>query len=275
MAYANYIYQGQNFVGEVFGDQLVPLQGIESINSSTPSEVLATAERLKDQAVAVSQVALRSASPEAGKVLCIGLNYKSHVAETNRELPSYPVMFPKYSSSLISSDAEIQLPPEATQLDYEGELAVIIGKGGRRISESNALDHVLGYAAANDVTVRNYQYKTHQWMQGKAWDNSTPVGPFVVTPDEVDLSKAGIKTVLNGQTVQESDLSYLIFSIPNLIATVSEFTALEPGDVILTGTPSGVGYRRDPQLFMKDGDTVSVTIEGVGTVSNKVVAERV
>lgn len=275
MAYANYTYQGQNFVGEVSGDQLVPLQGISAINSSTTTEVLAAAERLKDQAVAVAKVTLRSASPEAGKVVCVGLNYKSHVAETNRELPSYPVMFPKYSSSLISSDAEIQLPPEATQFDYEGELAVIIGKGGRRISEADALDHVLGYAAANDVTVRNYQYKTHQWMQGKAWDNSTPVGPFVVTPGEVDLTKAGIKTVLNGQTVQESDLSYLIFSIPNLIATVSEYAALEPGDVILTGTPSGVGYRREPQLFMKDGDTVSVTIEGVGTVSNKVVAERV
>lgn len=275
MAYANYTYQGQDYVGEVNDDQLIPLKGIDSVNSSTSSEILQTAERLNGQQVPVADVTLRNASPQAGKVICVGLNYKSHIAETNRELPTYPVMFPKYASSLISSNADIQLPPEATQFDYEGELAVIIGKRGRRISEADALDHVLGYATANDVTVRNYQYKTHQWMQGKAWDNTTPIGPYIVTPSEVDISKAGIKTVLNGETVQESDLSYLIFDIPNLIATVSEYTTLEPGDVILTGTPSGVGYRRDPQLFMKDGDIVSVTIDGVGTVTNKVVAELV
>lgn len=275
MAYANYTYQGQDFVGEVQAEKLIPLEGISSISAATSTEVLANARRLTDQAVAIADATLRSASPKAGKVVCVGLNYKSHIAETKRDLPTYPVMFPKYASSLIGASDDIQLPPEATQFDFEGELAVIIGKGGRRIPEETALDHVLGYAAANDVTVRNYQYKTHQWMQGKAWDNTTPVGPYVVTPGEVDVASAGIKTVLNGEVVQESDLSYLIFSIPNLIATVSEFTELAPGDVILTGTPAGVGYRREPQLFMKHGDTISVTIEGVGTVSNRVVAETV
>lgn len=275
MAYANYTYQGQDFVGEVQAEKLIPLEGISSISAATSTEVLANARRLTDQAVAIADATLRSASPKAGKVVCVGLNYKSHIAETKRDLPTYPVMFPKYASSLIGASDDIQLPPEATQFDFEGELAVIIGKGGRRIPEETALDHVLGYAASNDVTVRNYQYKTHQWMQGKAWDNTTPVGPYVVTPGEVDVASAGIKTVLNGEVVQESDLSYLIFSIPNLIATVSEFTELAPGDVILTGTPAGVGYRREPQLFMKHGDTISVTIEGVGTVSNRVVAETV
>ncbi|GAA4046197.1 MULTISPECIES: fumarylacetoacetate hydrolase family protein [Arthrobacter] len=273
MAYANYTYQGRNFLGEVDGDKVVPLKGLSSINADTTPEVLEAAERLIDQAVAVTDVTLRAASPEAGKIVCVGLNYKSHIEETNRELPTYPVMFPKYASNLIGPKDDIQLPPEASQVDYEAELAVIVGRGGRRISEVDALDHVLGYATSNDVTMRDYQYKTHQWMQGKAWDNSTPIGPYVITPGEVDLSTAAIQTVLNGEVVQSSDLSFLIFSVAKLIATVSEFTELAPGDVILTGTPAGVGYRRDPQLFLKDGDTVSVSIEGVGTVSNKVVAE--
>lgn len=273
MAYASYTYQGQDFLGEVDGEKVVPLKGLTSINADTTPEVLAAAERLTANAVAVADVTLRAASPQAGKIVCVGLNYKAHIEESKRDLPTYPVLFPKYASSVIGPNDDILLPPEATQVDYEGELAVIIGRGGRRISEAKALEHVLGYATSNDVTMRDYQYKTHQWMQGKAWDNTTPIGPYVTTPDEVDLSTAVIQTVLNGEVVQSSDLSYLIFSIPKLIATVSEFTELTPGDVILTGTPAGVGYRRDPQLFLRDGDTVSVTIEGVGTVTNKVVSE--
>lgn len=275
MAYVNYTYQDRDHVGEVTGNVITPLEGITSVGPDTSKEVLDNAIRLGATQLSLSEVTLRSASPCAGKVVCVGLNYKSHVAETNRDLPTYPVMFPKFASSLIGPTADIQLPPEATQFDYEGELAVIIGRAGRRITEANALKHVLGYAVCNDVTVRNYQYKTHQWMQGKAWDNSTPLGPYIVTPSEVDLATAGISTVLNGEVVQKSDLSYLIFSIPSLIAIISEFTELQPGDVILTGTPSGVGYRRDPQLFLREGDIVTVSIEGVGSVSNKVVAESV
>jgi acylpyruvate hydrolase len=273
MAYANYEHNGRLRVGEVNGDVLVPLDGITEIGPDTPTEVLRRAARLNPEQVAVDAVRLRPASPRAGRIVCVGLNYKSHIAETKRDLPAYPVMFPKYASSLVGPTDDIVLPPEAQQVDYEGELAVIIGQAGRRITEEGALKHILGYTVCNDVTMRDYQYKTHQWMQGKAWDNSTPIGPYVVTPEEVDLTSAGISTTLNGQVVQKSDLSHLIFSIPQLIATVSEFTRLEPGDVILTGTPSGVGYRRDPQIFLHDGDTVTVEIEGVGRVTNKVVAE--
>jgi fumarylacetoacetate (FAA) hydrolase family protein len=128
------------------------------------------------------------------------------------------------------------------------------------------MDHILGYCVSNDVTMRDYQNKSHQWLQGKIWDNTTPLGPHIVTPAESDISKVGISTTLNGEVVQKSDLSHLIFSIPTLIATISEFTTLEPGDVILTGTPAGVGYRRHPQLFLKDGDTVTVTVEGAGVL---------
>lgn len=137
------------------------------------------------------------------------------------------------------------------------------------------MDHVLSYCVSNDVTMRDFQTKSHQWLQGKIWDNTTPIGPYVVTPAEADITKAGISTTLNGEVVQKSDLSHLIFSIPTLIATISEFTTLEPGDTILTGTPSGVGYRRDPQLFLKDGDTITVTVEGVGSITNRVRAEGV
>jgi acylpyruvate hydrolase len=273
MAYANYELNGHHHVGEVDGDYLIPLTGLTDIGLETTTEVLAAAERQHGDRLRLADVRLRAVSPAAAKIICVGLNYKAHIEESNRELPTYPVMFPKYASNFIGPSDDIVLPPEANQVDYEGELAVIIGKGGRRISEENAPAHVLGYTVCNDVTMRDYQYKTHQWMQGKAWDKSTPLGPYLVTPDEVDLTSASISTTLNGEVVQKSDLSYLIFSIPTLIATVSEFTELQPGDVILTGTPSGVGYRRDPQLFLNDGDVVTVKIEGVGTITNKVTAE--
>lgn len=275
MAYAVYEHNGISRVGEVDGSTVVPLEGLVEIDANSSPELLRDASRLEGERIDLAEVKLRPVSPSAGKIFCVGLNYRSHIDETGRDLPTYPVLFPKYASSLIGAYDDIQLPAEGTQVDYEAEVAVVIGRGGRRISEENALDHVLGYTVANDVTVRDFQYKTHQWMQGKAWDAMTPVGPFLVTPGEVDLSKAGIRTILNGETVQDSDLSYLIFSVPNLIATVSQFTTLSPGDIILTGTPSGVGYRRDPQLFLRDGDEVIVEVDGVGRVANRVVAEAV
>lgn len=274
MAYATYEFNGARGVGEVDGDHLVPLEGITEIGVSTPIDVLAAAPRRRADSVAINDVTLLPVVPNPTKILCVGLNYRDHVTETKRDLPTYPVMFAKYASSLIGAYDDIAVPPESEQVDYEGELAVVIGRSGRRISEQNALDHVLGYSAANDITMRDFQYKTHQWIQGKAWDASTPVGPTVVTPGEVDITAAGIRTIVNGEKVQESDLSYLIFSIASLISTISTFTTLEPGDIILTGTPGGVGYRRDPQLFLHPGDSVSVEIDGIGTVRNSVVAQQ-
>jgi acylpyruvate hydrolase len=270
MAYATYIHQGQSRVGEVRGTRLIPLSGITELGAVTTPEVLASAAREESASVAISDVTLRPVVPNPSKVVCVGLNYRDHVLETKRELPSYPVMFPKYASSLLGAHDDIVLPQESEQVDYEGEMAIVIGRPGRRIAEADALNHVLGYTVANDVTMRDFQYKTHQWMQGKAWDASTPVGPYLVAPDEIDINHAGIRTVLNGEKMQESDLSQLIFTVPILIAAISTFATLQPGDLILTGTPGGVGYRRDPQVFLTDGDRISVEIDGIGAVSNAV-----
>ena len=271
--YATYEHGGVRRVGHVDGGWLTPLRGLTEIGPSTPAHVLRTAEREPGQRVEVSQVHLLPVVPNPGKVLCVGLNYADHVSETGRNTPTYPVLFPKYAASLLGPGDAIALPPESQQVDYEGELAVVVGAPGRRIRREDAMEHVAGYTVANDVTMRDYQYRTHQWVQGKAWDASTPLGPCLVTPDEVDLGQAGIRTVLNGQVVQESTIGQLIFDVASLLCMVSEFAALQPGDVILTGTPGGVGYRREPQLFLGDGDTVSVEIDGVGRVENRVVRE--
>ncbi|WP_336660020.1 fumarylacetoacetate hydrolase family protein [Leucobacter sp. USHLN153] len=271
MKYVSYQQGGAERVGVLEGEGVVPLTGVSSVSEG--AKALAAAARDEAGAFAYADAQLLPASPHPHRVFCVGLNYHAHIAETKRDLPTYPVLFPKFETSLIGAHDDILAPPESEQVDYEAELAVIIGRGGRRIAEADALSHVLGYTVANDITMRDYQYKTHQWMQGKAWDDSTPLGPVIVTPDEVDLAAAGIRTIVNGETVQDSTLDRLIFSIENLIATVSEFTTLSPGDVILTGTPGGVGFRRDPQLFLHDGDTVTVEVDGVGRIDSRVVAE--
>jgi acylpyruvate hydrolase len=277
MAYATYEYQGRRRVGRVepspAGDRLVPLDGLTEIGRDTPTEVLAGAVELVDEVVAVDEVYLCPVVPSPDKIICVGLNYLAHVGETGRDLPTYPVMFTKFASCLIGPRDDILLPAESEQVDYEAELAVVIGRAGRRIPREQAAAHVLGYTVANDVTMRDYQYKTHQWLQGKAWDSSTPLGPYLVTPQEADVSAAGVRTLMGGVKLQDSDTSRLIFDIPTLIAAVSEFTTVLPGDVILTGTPGGVGFRRDPKLFLRDGDEITVEVDGIGTLTNRVRAE--
>ena len=172
----------------------MPLAGLTELGRDTAADVLASTPDAAEGSVPVSEVRLLPVVPNPDKFLCVGLNYHSHVGETGRELPSYPVLFAKFASSLIGASDDIVLPPESAQVDYEAELAVVIGRAGRRIPRASALAHVLGYTVANDVTMRDYQYKTHQWIQGKAWDRSTPLGPYLVSPGEVDLSSAGIRT---------------------------------------------------------------------------------
>ena len=273
MAWVSYRHRGAAHVGVVDGEHYVPLSGITRIDRHTGTDRLRAAGADADGRVRADEVELLPVSWAPEKVFCVGLNYDEHIVETGRDKPTYPVLFPKFASSLIAADRPITVPPESDQVDYEGELAVVIGAAGRRIAPERALEHVLGYAVANDVTMRDYQYRTHQWVQGKAWDASTPLGPHLLAPDEVDLTHAGIRTVVDGVVVQDSDLSHLIFDVPTLIATISEFTELVPGDVILTGTPGGVGFRREPQLFLVPGTRVSVEIDGVGRIDSEVTTE--
>lgn len=270
MRYVTFEHRGGRRIGRVDGELVQPLAGPSEIGRETPD---LAALLPSGKPVPMADVRLLPVVPHPDKIFCVGLNYHAHVGETGRELPTYPVLFTKFAGSLVGATDDIVLPPEAQQVDYEAELVVVIGKAGRRITREAALDHVLGYTVANDVTMRDYQYKTHQWLQGKAWDRSTPLGPELVTPDEADVTAAPVSTVLNGQTLQSSDTSKLIFDIPTLIATVSEFTELLPGDLILTGTPGGVGYRRDPQVFLQDGDEVVVEVGGIGRLVNRVRAE--
>lgn len=272
MRLVTYRHDGADHAGTLEGDEVTPLRGIAELG---PQIDLATVAELRDDdhSVAFNSVELRPVIPSPPRIFCVGLNYHSHVGETGREKSEYPVLFCKFASSLIAAGEPIMVPPESSQVDYEAELAVVIGQGGRRIRREDAQQHVLGYTIANDVTMRDYQYKTHQWLQGKAWDRSTPLGPYLATPDEVDPAALAISLRLNGTELQASSTAQLMFDIPTLIATVSEFTALQPGDVILTGTPGGVGFRRDPQVFLTDGDIVEVSIDGLGTLRNPIAVE--
>jgi len=209
--------------------------------------------------------------PNPDKIICVGLNYHAHIEETGREETPNPVLFARYAGSQIGHDEALIKPLESDEFDYEGEVAVIIGKEGRRISEADALDYVAGYACYNDGSVRDWQKHTHQFMPGKTFAGTGAFGPWMVTADEIpDPTKMHLQTRLNGQVVQDTDVSMLVTSIPRLIAYCSTILPLLPGDVIVSGTPGGVGARRTPQLWMRDGDICEVEVSGIGILSNPV-----
>ncbi|EAV41203.1 hypothetical protein SIAM614_28991 [Stappia aggregata IAM 12614] len=223
---------------------------------------------------AVEEVAFDPVIPNPDKIICVGLNYHDHITETGREETPNPVLFARYSGSQIGHGAPLIKPLESDMFDYEGEVAVIIGKEGRRISEEDALSHVAGYSCYNDGSVRDWQKHTHQFMPGKTFAGTGGFGPWMVTSDEIpDPSKLHLQTRLNGEVVQDTDVSLLVTSIPRLIAYCSTILPLLPGDVIVSGTPGGVGARRSPPLFMKDGDVCEVEVSGIGILSNPVKAE--
>jgi acylpyruvate hydrolase len=263
----------RRFAALVEGDLVRPLRSIDELGAATPSDVLASPP-IGDEAIPLADVELLPVVPSPGKVVCIGLNYREPVAEGDFSLPEYPVLFTRFADCLVGAQAPTVVPPESSAPDYEAELALVIGRRIRRVSPHRALDAIAGYTAANDVTMRDFQYRSHQWLQGKAWSNSTPLGPFLVTPDEVgDPHRLDIRLELNGKELQRASTAMMIFDIPTLLAVISVFTTLEPGDVILTGKPSGVGFRRDPPVRLADGDRVVVEIERVGRLDNPVLAE--
>jgi 2-keto-4-pentenoate hydratase/2-oxohepta-3-ene-1,7-dioic acid hydratase in catechol pathway len=207
-----------------------------------------------------------------GKIVCVGLNYKDHAEEQGVELPEAPLFFAKYTTSLIGPGDAIVIPPVVTQADYEAELGVVIGTTVRGVGKENALEAVAGYVVANDVSARDLQFADKQWTRGKSPDTFCPVGPLVPMAEVPDPHVLGIRAILNGETMQDSTTANLIFGIDEIISYASQTSTLEAGDLILTGTPAGVGVFREPQRLLRPGDTITIEIDGIGELTNPVVA---
>ena len=212
--------------------------------------------------------------PDPDKIICLGLNYRSHAEEAGLAIPKVPILFGKYRNTLNGPTSPIILPGMSKEIDYEGELAAVIGKRGKDISVASALEHVAGYMAFNDVSARDLQMRTGQWLSGKTLDTFAPCGPALVINEISDPQSLDISTRVNGQTLQQSNTRYMIFSVAETIAYISQLLTLEAGDIIATGTPEGVGFKRNPPIYLRDGDLVEVEIEGIGMLKNPVVRNK-
>jgi 2-keto-4-pentenoate hydratase/2-oxohepta-3-ene-1,7-dioic acid hydratase in catechol pathway len=215
------------------------------------------------------------AVPAPARILCLGVNYREHAVEGGRAVPTWPEVFVRGGGSVLAPYADLVRPALSERFDYEGELGVVIGTGGRYLPVEKALEAVAGYVVLNDASAREWQRAGTQWTAGKNFEGSMPIGPEVVTPDEVDVSDLALTTVLNGQTMQAARTSQMIVDVPSAIEFLSSFTMLRPGDVIATGTPGGVGFARRPPVWLRAGDVIEVTVEGIGTIRNQVVDEVV
>ena len=247
---------------------------LDFIESGT--EGRATAEKLAASGggYPLDKVKLLAPIPRPRKLICVGLNYRDHAAETNSEIPSVPTIFNKFATAVIAPGDNIVLPKVSKSPDYEAEFAFVIGRGGRNIAGADWPKHVFGYTIVNDVSARDYQRATTQWLMGKTFDTFAPMGPWIVTADEIaDPHNLDIQLDINGERLQSSNTRELIFKIPDLIAFLSSVFTLEPGDIVSTGTPAGVGVARNPQRFLRPGDDVVVRIPAIGELRNPVVAE--
>lgn len=282
MKLLSFRHSGRTSFGAVSGDGVVDLNAVmggrfpdlRAVLEADALDTIKDALKAAKVSFPLSEIEFLPVIPNPPKIFCIGINYRTHMEETKFDLPPRPLVFSRFANSQVGHGQPMLLPPESTQFDYEGEIAVIIGKSGRRISRDDSWSHVAGYAPYNDGSIRDWQKHSAQWIPGKNFYATGGFGPWMATrgeiPDNADLT---LVTRLNGMEVQRAKSSQMIFSIPELIEYCSTFTPLEPGDVIVSGTPGGVGARRDPQLFMKNGDIVEVEIEEIGVLQNRIVAE--
>jgi len=277
-------YQSANGpkLGALSNDQVIDLCSVDSNLPTTMMDLLAAGEAGMTQAAAaianadsaahtqpVDQVTLLPPVLRPGKVIALGRNYAAHAKEGGAEPPDYPMLFHKTATSLIGAGGTVIIPAGTERVDFEAELAVIIGKVCKNIEETDAFDYIAGYTVANDITARDWQRLTTQFTAGKMVDTFGPLGPALVTKDEApDPSNLRIKSILNGEVMQDGNTKMMIFSVPYLVSYISKISTLEPGDVILTGTPEGVGYARKPPVYMKDGDVITIEIDGLGTLTN-------
>ena len=281
MKLASYVAKGKELFGAVTGDGIVCLNErlggrYANLREALAAGALAEIRKAADGAAPehrLTDVKLLPPIPKPEKILCAGINYRSHAVETGRDLPKQPSMFIRLANTLVGHDGELIRPLVSQQLDFEGELALVIGRAGRHIPIERALDHVAGYTCFVDGSVRDYQ--KFSVTSGKNFPGTGPLGPWIVTTDEIpDPKSLVLMTRLNGEQVQKSSTDLLIYSVPQIIAFCSDFTPLAAGDVIATGTPEGVGHRRNPPLWMKAGDVLEVEISGIGTLRTRVVDER-
>jgi 2-keto-4-pentenoate hydratase/2-oxohepta-3-ene-1,7-dioic acid hydratase in catechol pathway len=282
MKLISFHHAGRDSYGAVIGDQQVldlgPLLGAQAPDLKTliAQNLLPAAQHAVSQATAthaptlsLPDLTLLPVIPNPGQIFCIGLNYAEHVRETGKQVTETPVIFLRLPQSQVAHGQDIVRPPESHRLDYEAEIAIVIGKAGRRISEANAWDHIAGYSCYNDGSVRDWQVATSQWTPGKNFWRTGAFGPWMVTADEIAPGQVmRLQTVLNGQVLQDSSTDKMIHSIPRQIAYISSFIPLQPGDVIVTGTPGGVGNKREPQIFMKPGDICEIVVDAIGTLRN-------
>ena len=281
MKYASFLRPtGVPSFGRVEGDYLSDLGGEGGVTAPPDLKTaLATAHSLADipsgTPYALASVVLLPVIPNPAKILCVGHNYESHVKETGRAKADHPSIFTRFADTLIAHGQPIVRPRVSAHLDFEGELAIVIGRGGRAIRAGDALEHVAGYACFNDASLRDWQWHTSQFTPGKNFPATGGLGPWLVTADEAgDLATTHVITRLNGQVVQDQPIGDMIFSIPRIITYISSFTTLSPGDVIATGTPGGVGARRTPPLWMKAGDRIEVEIGAIGRLANRIIDEH-
>lgn len=281
MKLISYHYAGKARFGAVHNDEVTELS--DRVSAPDLVALIADAQQL-EQAKAIAansapdyklgQVDLDPVIPQPRKVVCVGINYVKHAEEAGRKVGEYPVIFQRYSETVLAHGKPLLRPKVSTNFDFEAELAVVIGKGGSHIDPKSAMDHVAGYTCFNDASVRDWQFHTHQYGMGKNFRATAAVGPWLVTADEIaDYRTLSIQGLLNGQLMQEGKLSELAFDIPALIAYISQALPWHPGDILATGTPSGIGFKRTPPVFLKEGDTFEVVIPGVGILSNPVVDE--
>jgi len=259
---------GINFEdGEISNRAIIQLDEAEQSKLEGAAQELAKSGGMED-------VLLGPPIPDPDKIICIGLNYKSHAEEAQLKLPEVPLLFAKYRNALIGPTGSILLPAVSEEIDYEGELAVVIGKRGKDIPVENALDYVAGYMSLNDVSARDVQFRTGQFLSGKTLDTFAPCGPSLVVNEISDPQNLNIETRINGQVFQQSNTKHMIFSVAHSIAHISSLMTLEPGDIIATGTPEGVGFKRTPPIFLKDGDVVEVEVEKIGVLRNPVIKNK-
>jgi 2-keto-4-pentenoate hydratase/2-oxohepta-3-ene-1,7-dioic acid hydratase in catechol pathway len=279
MKLISFTYQNKQSYGVVQGDlalDLTPILGNQAVDIKTLIEknligAAADAAKSGQFSLKLADVTLLPPVPNPGKIFCVGLNYADHVKETGRDLTEKPAIFTRFADSQIGHGQALVRPPESHRFDYEGEIAIVIGKGGRRIKEADAWDHIVGYSCYNEGSIRDWQNFTTQWIAGKNWWHSGAFGPWMVTSDEIKANqKMTLITRLNGIELQRATTDMMIHSIPSQIAYISTFTPLSPGDVIVTGTPGGVGNKRTPQVFMKPGDIVEIEVDAVGILRNTI-----